>query len=132
MKKWSMFSLVLLTTILLSACNNGGNEPAEEGESGQTSDETSSENHDSNEASIDGVKDSWTEVPLVLEEIEDSITRVELTNDRGGSRVILYYTNEEGPQYKSVLVKDEERLKIISINENGEGEIFNEIVEDRL
>lgn len=121
MKKWKQISIVVLMTVLVSACNaDNGNE------------DQNDENNQVTEESIDGINEDWTEVPLVLEEISDDVSRIELTNDKGGSRVILYYTDEEGPQYKSVLVKDEGRLKIISINENGEGEMFNEIVEDRI
>ncbi|GAF23997.1 hypothetical protein JCM19047_3856 [Bacillus sp. JCM 19047] len=120
-----------MTVVALTACNttneeepvNQNNERVNENQPVGEEDETNT---------IEGFNEEWTEVAIVQEEVDDTITRVDMQNDRGGSRVILYFTDEEGPRYKSILVKEESRIKIISINEDGEGEIFNEVVEDQL
>ncbi|WP_144558882.1 hypothetical protein [Shouchella miscanthi] len=131
MKSWTPMSMIFVTVVALTACNttneeepvNQNNERVNENQPVGEEDETNT---------IEGFNEEWTEVAIVQEEVDDTITRVDMQNDRGGSRVILYFTDEEGPRYKSILVKAESRIKIISINEDGEGEIFNEVVEDQL
>ncbi len=60
------------------------------------------------------------EVELVEEELDQTFTDRQLVNDEGGSRVIHYFEGDR-PQYKSIFIKEEKRLKIVSMNDEGEG-----------
>ncbi|AIC94302.1 hypothetical protein [Shouchella lehensis] len=131
MKIWTSMSVTLVTVVALTACNTTNEEePVNQNEEMVNENQPLDEEDHTN--TIEGSNEEWTEVAIVQEEVDDTITRVDMQNDRGGSRVILYFTDEEEPRYKSILVKEESRLKIISINEDGEGEVFNEVVEDQL
>ncbi|MBG9785906.1 hypothetical protein [Shouchella lehensis] len=131
MKIWTSMSVTLVTVVALTACNTTNEEePVNQNEEMVNENQPLDEEDHTN--TIEGSNEEWTEVAIVQEEVDDTITRVDMQNDRGGNRVILYFTDEEEPRYKSILVKEESRLKIISINEDGEGEVFNEVVEDQL
>lgn len=131
MKIWTSMSVTLVTVVALTACNTTNEEePVNQNEEMVNENQPLDEEDHTN--TIEGSNEEWTEVAIVQEEVDDTITRVDMQNDRGGSRVILYFTDEEEPRYKSILVKEESRLKIISINEDGEGEVFNEVVKDQL
>ncbi|WP_156321119.1 hypothetical protein [Bacillus sp. JCM 19041] len=54
------------------------------------------------------------------EELDQTFTDRQLVNDEGGSRVIHYFEGDR-PQYKSIFIKEEKRLKIVSMNDEGEG-----------
>ncbi|KQL57795.1 MULTISPECIES: hypothetical protein [Bacillaceae] len=131
MKIWTSMSVTLVTVVAITACNTTNEEePVNQNE--EMVNENQPLDGEDHTNTIEGSNEEWTEVAIVQEEVDDTITRVDMQNDRGGSRVILYFTDEEEPRYKSILIKEESRLKIISINEDGEGEVFNEVVEDQL
>ncbi|PBB06901.1 hypothetical protein [Salimicrobium humidisoli] len=81
---------------------------------------------DKEKADVFAEKD-WPELEVVKEEIGTDFESADVENDEGNSRVILY-ENEGKPEYKSVYILDEERLKIISTQDDGEGQIYNEVI----
>ncbi|MBM7632343.1 hypothetical protein [Geomicrobium sediminis] len=72
-------------------------------------------------------KNKWPELTVIENQIGSDFEEVNLENDKGNSRVLLY-ENDGNAEYKSIYILDEERLKIISIGENGEGQIYNEVI----
>lgn len=72
-------------------------------------------------------ENDWPELDVVEEEIGSDFETVNVENNEGNSRVIVY-ENNGSPEYKSIYISDEERLKIISIGEDGEGQVYNDVI----
>ncbi|GAK09143.1 hypothetical protein [Geomicrobium sp. JCM 19038] len=72
-------------------------------------------------------RNEWPELTVIEDQIGSDFEEVNVENDKGNSRVLLY-ENDGNAEYKSIYILDEERLKIISIGENGEGQIYNEVI----
>lgn len=130
----SMIALIAAAT-MLTACNNDkANE--NEGKSVQTTNEnqTQTENEQQKQPSQTETQTSpehgeWSSLPeydKIIEQIgnEDYIFNKETDND--GKRVFLIELNGE-KQYKTVFVKNTNRLKIIKIN--GGGEVYDGILQ---
>lgn len=98
-------SVLILTTMLLAAC--GG-------------EESGANFFRENE-------NNWPELNVIRDEIGTNFESVNVENAKGNSRVILYQ-NDGKPQYKSIYILDEKRLEIISIEEQGEEQLYNEVI----
>ncbi|MFD1173256.1 hypothetical protein [Oceanobacillus picturae] len=72
-------------------------------------------------------ENDWPELSVVEDEIGSDFESINVENDKGNSRVILYENNDK-PEYKSIYILDEDRLKIISMGEDGEGQVYNEVI----
>ncbi|WP_152549899.1 hypothetical protein [Geomicrobium sp. JCM 19055] len=72
-------------------------------------------------------RNEWPELTVIEDQIGSDFEEVNVENDKGNSRVLLY-ENDGNAEYKSIYILDEERLKIIRIGENGEGQIYNEVI----
>ncbi|EZH64822.1 hypothetical protein DH09_20115 [Bacillaceae bacterium JMAK1] len=72
-------------------------------------------------------KNKWPELNVIEDQIGSDFEEVNVENDKGNSRVLLY-ENDGNAEYKSIYILDEERLKIISMGENSEGQIYNEVI----
>ncbi|MGE7762575.1 hypothetical protein [Peribacillus sp. NPDC097895] len=112
----SMIALIAAAT-MLTACNN---DKADEngGESVQTTDETqTSPKHE-----------KWSSLPeydKIIEQIGNEDYTFNKETDNDDKRVFLIELNGE-KQYKTVFVKNTNRLKIIKIN--GGGVVYDEIL----
>lgn len=83
----------------------------------------------SSDNSFEEQKQDWPELAVVEAEIGSDWDNISIENDQGNSRVLLY--EEAGEMmYKSVYVLSEQRLKIIQINDDEEGLLYNEIIEE--
>lgn len=106
MKKIAKMSFALILTIgLLAACEDDGNA----------------------ESFFVENENDWPELDVIEGEIGSDFEAINVENDEGNSRVILY-ENDGKPEYKSIYILDEQRLKIISIGEHGEGQVYNEVI----
>ncbi|GAK12200.1 hypothetical protein [Geomicrobium sp. JCM 19039] len=83
-----------------------------------------------NEGFFENHRDEMIELDVVDEEIGSDFSEVTVENNQGGSRVILY-KNDGVPQYKSVFIKNDQRLKIIATTDDGEdrGLLFEDVLE---
>lgn len=72
-------------------------------------------------------ENNWPELDVIKDEIGSDFESVDVENANGNSRVILY-KNDGKPQYKSIYILDEKRLEIISVEEQGEEELYNEVI----
>ncbi|MEC0297706.1 hypothetical protein [Peribacillus frigoritolerans] len=129
----SMVVLIAAAT-MLSACNN---DKADEngGKSVQTTNEnqTQTENGQQKQATETETQTSpkhekWSSLPeydKIIENIGNEDYTFNKETDNDGKRVFLIELNGE-KQYKTVFVKNTNRLKIIKIN--GGGEIYNGII----
>ncbi|TDL84966.1 hypothetical protein E2R55_26315 [Vibrio vulnificus] len=129
----SMIALIAAAA-MLTACNNDkADENAEK--SVQTTDEnqTQTENEQQKQPSKTETKTSpkhekWSSLPeydKIIEQIGNKDYTFNKETDNDGKRVFLIELNGE-KQYKTVFVKNTNRLKIIKIN--GGGEIYNGII----
>ncbi|MFJ7511619.1 hypothetical protein ACIQW7_19490 [Peribacillus simplex] len=128
-----MIALIAAVT-MLTACNN---DKADEngGESVQTTDEnqTQTENEEQKQPSQTDTQTSpkhekWSYLPeydKIIEQIGNEDYTFNKETDNDGKRVFLIELNGE-KQYKTVFVKNTNRLKIIKIN--GGGEVYDEIL----
>ncbi|PAD21037.1 hypothetical protein [Terribacillus saccharophilus] len=98
-------SSLLLTAMLLAACGN---------------EESGANFFKENE-------NNWPELDVIKDEIGSDFESVDVENANGNSRVILY-KNDGKLQYKSLYILDEKRLKIISVEEHGEEQLYNEVI----
>ncbi|WP_058951183.1 hypothetical protein [Oceanobacillus picturae] len=97
---------VVLSTVLLAACGSG--------------EENASSFFAENES-------DWPELEVIENEIGSDFESINVENDEGNSRVILYENNGK-PEYKSIYILDEQRLKIMSTGEDGEGQVYNQVI----
>ncbi|WP_079474095.1 hypothetical protein [Marinococcus halophilus] len=72
-------------------------------------------------------ENDWAELDVVEKEIGSDFESINVENKEGNSRVIIY-ANNGNPEYKSIYILDEERLKIVSIGEQGEDQIYNDVI----
>ncbi|MFJ7994525.1 hypothetical protein ACIQY5_20430 [Peribacillus frigoritolerans] len=129
----SMIALIAAAT-MLTACNN---DKADEngGKSVQTTDEkqTQTENDQQKQPSQTETQSStkhenWSSLPeydTIIEKIGNEDYTFNKETDNDGKRVLLIELNGE-KQYKTVFVKNTNRLKIIKIN--GGGEVYDGIL----
>ncbi|QQK77528.1 hypothetical protein HUG15_19375 [Salicibibacter cibarius] len=95
-------------------------------------DDSSEENENMGESGqpfFENHRDEMSELSVVEEEIGMEFDEVDIQNDQGGSRVILY-ENDGIPEYKSIYIQNDQRLKIINLNDQDEenGLIYQEII----
>lgn len=114
--------LILLFTLgLLAGCSTEGNNATEPETSSEVSSEvTEIESVPEEELNEAEVIDDLTEYPEITE-IQETIDLTELTgyviSDNLGTRILIF-TNEEKQVYKSIFVKDEDRLKVVDLEQN--------------
>lgn len=108
-KKWI---LMLLATFVLSACSDGA----------------ALDNTEATEE-IAGHED-WAdlpEYPALIDTIGNDNYSIKTVTDNQGKRILLLSDQSDTEQYKSIFIKDTNRLKIINVNDDGE--VFNEILD---
>jgi len=130
---------LIAVAIMLTACNSKGedknnnevtekNEPLSQTEGGQKVRQENDQNQ-SNESSN---HEEWTSLPEynnIIEQIDNKEFNFQTITDNEGKRVLLLIDKNGVEQYKSIYIKYTNRLKIIKIN--GEGLIFNEILDEK-
>lgn len=91
-----------------------------------------------NEQSLENVQDNseenvnqseWNSLPeynKIIEQIGDKDINFEMVTDNEGKRVLNILDKNGSVQYKSIFVKNTNRLKIINVH--GDGQIFNGIL----
>ena len=103
--------LALCGVMLLAGCANTQEE---------TNPDTSAEVIKENEALA-----GFPEYDILAEHIDLNMYVADIETDNKGSRVI-FYENEQGEkEYKSIFIKNENRLKIISLDDD-DGMIYND------
>ena len=128
MKAFVMFGLATITSFALIACSNEDQQSNNQEEENVQTEESQASGTQEKTDTGETLETSWEEVELVESELDQSFTDYQLVNDQGGSRVI-HYLEGDRPQYKSIFIKEENRLKIVSMNEEGDGLIFNEVID---
>lgn len=120
-------SLILIASLsLLAACGNdedaAGNKEVIENVKEAPSSGTSQERAD--ETAVDDEIASLPEYQTIMKEIDKEDCTFKLLTDNEGKRVFLL-TDETGKEeYKSIFIKETNRLKIIELESNRE--IFND------
>ncbi|WP_182201335.1 hypothetical protein [Paraliobacillus salinarum] len=125
---------ILIALLLLSACNTGVQDEADENSNSQNTDEetvTDQDNSEDAEQANDGESNedlsNFPEITYISDKIEIDQYEMMVETDNEGSRVILY-SKDGQKHYKSVYVKDEKRLKLLDIHEGGEP-LINEVIQ---
>ncbi|ETT86463.1 hypothetical protein MKZ08_11095 [Viridibacillus sp. FSL R5-0477] len=130
---------LIAVAIMLTACNSKGedknnnevtekNEQLSQTEGGQEVRQENDQNQ-SNESSNHEESTSLPEYNNIIEQIDNKEFNFQTITDNEGKRVLLLIDKNGVEQYKSIYIKYTNRLKIIKIN--GEGLIFNEIIEGK-
>ncbi|WP_080875515.1 hypothetical protein [Oceanobacillus timonensis] len=143
MKKSLQIIGLLCMLAIVSACqsdteqevnhqDNESEETAQENESDVAGDvsEESEDESDHETAANEGASANYQyeEQEIIEEQIEEGEYDVVVETDNPGSRVMFYEIDGE-KYYKTVFVKDENRLKIIDIQKDDEqGLVYNEII----
>ena len=129
MKK--MVVALVATGLLLTACQDTdekNNEVAEENtQTLQTSEEQPAQNVPS--TSNDTNDEQWASLPeyhVVIEQIGMKDYNVETVTDNEEKRILLIRDEAGERQYKTIFIKNTQRLKIIEMGEDGQ--IFNDIL----
>ena len=143
MKKSLQIIGILCMLAIVSACqsdteqevnhqDNESGETTQENESDTASDVSEKPEEESDNEMV-ATEDTnatykYDEQEVIEEQIEEGGYDVVVETDNPGSRVMFYEMDGE-KYYKTVFVKDENRLKIIDIQNNEEqGLIYNEII----
>ncbi|MCR8846434.1 hypothetical protein NQ117_22365 [Paenibacillus sp. SC116] len=123
--------LLITAATILTACSNQrdiSNNAEENQQSVQT--EAVEENKQLAEESTN--HDEWSSLPeydTIIQNIEKKDYTIKTVTDNERERVLLL-TNQEGKeQYKTIFIKNTNRFKMI--NMDGEGLIFNDILESK-
>ncbi|MCK2006094.1 hypothetical protein MZM54_32775 [[Brevibacterium] frigoritolerans] len=139
---YKMIITLIAAATMLTACNSNGedknnNEVTEKNEQTEGEQEVRQENEQSKENVQNQSKESvnheeWTSLPEynhIIEQIDNKDYNFQTVTDNEGKRVLLLIDKNGVEQYKTIFIKNTSRLKIININ--GEGQIFNEILDKR-
>ncbi|WP_431028949.1 hypothetical protein [Lysinibacillus sp. LZ02] len=132
MKK--MVVALVATGLLLTACQDTdekNNEVAEENtQTLQISEEQPAQNVSN--VSNDTNDEQWASLPeyhVVMEQIGTKDYNVETLTDNEEKRILLIRDKAGELQYKTILIKHTQRLKIIEMGEDGQ--IFNDILPEK-
>src|SRR5690625_2852308 len=124
MKK--MIALISML-VLLAACtsNNGENST----DNAEKEDDTvlSEDNKEAEEIEPQSEEiANFPEYDVLAEELNMDNLAADVKTDNPNKRVMILTDNDGEKQYKSIYIKEKQRLKIISLDE--EGQIFNKVI----
>ncbi|MFF5994042.1 hypothetical protein AAGS61_04670 [Lysinibacillus sp. KU-BSD001] len=126
-----MVMALVTTGLLLTACqgtDEKSNEVAEENtQTPQTGEEQSAQNVPN--ASNDEQWASLPEYHVIMEQIGTKDYNVETVTDNEEKRILLISDESGESQYKTIFIKQTQRLKIIEMGEDGQ--IFNDILPEK-
>lgn len=114
---------------LLTACNSKETDNSQKAEGSQPPAQTEavSENHKPVQESAS--QDEWSSLPeydTIMQKIDKKDYTFKTVTDNEGKRILLLTDQKGKEKYKSIFVKETDRLKIIHLE--GEGQIFNDIL----
>lgn len=126
-----MLLIVITAATLLTACQSNladnGNATGNNEQSVQT--ETSQQNNESAEESLD--HGEWSALPeydVIVRNMDSQDYTFRTVTDNENERILLL-TNPDGVEkYKTIFIKNTSRLKIIDVD--GGGQLFNDILEN--
>ncbi|MBO0992562.1 hypothetical protein [Bacillus sp. SD088] len=121
--------IMLSMLLLLTACANNTNESTtEQKQAVSTETEENQTVSDAEEAKEDSKEEltSFLEYDTLVVEINIKDLKADVKTDNANKRVIIFKDESGEKKYKSIYIKKEERLKIISLDD--EGQIYNEII----
>lgn len=135
MKKMVIALISILA--LLAACTNGseeaaaGNAEKEFGTAPIEDDKEESEREDSAKEKDEKTKNDkeiadFPEYDVLAEEINVDDLDVDIKANNSNKRVMLLSDDNGKKQYKSIFIKEKKRLKIISLDDDGQ--IFNDVI----
>ncbi|MFD1453477.1 MULTISPECIES: hypothetical protein [Oceanobacillus] len=126
---------LLIILLIISACQSETNDVAtEEHPSNRSTEEVPEESQDTSEEEENNDSDlvadedtyEYEEQEVIEQQIEEGDYDVLVETDNKGTRVMFYEIDGE-KYYKTIFVKNDNRLKIIDIRNNN-GQIYNEII----
>lgn len=112
--------------VLLAACTSNDNEKSNDTEKEVNTESSEDEETDTKSNSKQEELTSFPEYEVLAEEIKMESLEAEIKTDNPNNRVMILKDENGEKKYKSVYIKKKKRLKIISLNE--EGQIFNEVI----
>lgn len=133
----TLLTLVAAATIL-TACSSNQADPNNQADTSNNVEqneqpaqtEVVQENNQSEKESID--HDEWSslfEYDTIIQYIDKKDYTFKTVTDNQNKRILLLTDQDGKEQYKTVFIKDTSRLKIIDLD--GEGEIFNAVLESK-
>jgi len=137
MKK--MIVALISMLVLLAACTSNNNEETSTDNTEREADTAVSEHNkepDKEETSDEEINQkvespntklaSFPEYDVLTEEVNMNILDADMKTDNPNKRVMVLIDEHGEKLYKTVYIKKKKRLKIISLND--EGQIFNEVI----
>lgn len=123
-----MLSMLLLLTACANNTNESTTEQAQDVSIETAEDQTVSNEEDAEEVKKDSKEEltSFLEYETLVDEINIKDLKADVKTDNANKRVIIFKDESGEKKYKSIYIKKEERLKIISLDD--EGQIYNEII----
>lgn len=135
MRKIIMALIGLL--VLLAACTSNDNDQKSNDtekevntESSEGVEDSASNDDEETDTKSKPKKEGSTSFPeskVLAEEINMESLEAEIKTDNPNNRVMILKDEDGNEKYKSVYIKEKNRLKIISLND--EGQIFNKVIE---
>lgn len=68
----------------------------------------------------------YEEYEILNEKLDLSTYEAEIETDNSGNRVLIFSEDDGDKAYKSIFVKDEQHLKIVSLKD--EGLLYNDVI----
>ncbi|SRR5690625_979407 len=137
MKK--MIVALISMLVLLAACTSNNNEETSTDNTEREADTAVSEHNkepDKEETSDEEINQkaespnaklaSFPEYDVLVEEIDMDNLAADVKTNNPNKRVMILTDDDGEKQYKSIYIKEKQRLKIISLDE--EGQIFNKVI----
>ncbi|MGM0829059.1 MAG: hypothetical protein ACQEU4_12600 [Bacillota bacterium] len=140
---YKMIITLIVVATMLTACNSNGadenSKVVQEKNDQPLQNEDEQEVQQENKQSKENVQnqttesvnhEEWSSFPEyknIIEQINNKDYSFQTVTDNEGERVLLLIDKNGVEQYKTIFIKNTNRLKIIKINE---GQIFNEILDE--
>lgn len=125
--------MVSMAALFLTACSDKAPDettPVPEETNSTQSESAESEPTETESADPVATTDhgEWASLPeyaTIMDQIDDGEYNFETVTDVSEKRILLLSDQDGKEQYKTIFIKPTDRLKIIKIGNNGDGEIFN-------
>ncbi len=120
--------MVSMAALFLAACSDKATEettPVTEETSSTQSEPAETESDEPAATTDHGEWASLPEYSTIMEQIDDGEYDFETVTDVSEKRILLLIDQDGKEQYKTIFIKPTDRLKIIKIGSDGDGEIFN-------
>ncbi|MFS0871036.1 hypothetical protein AB3N00_13895 [Paenibacillus xylanilyticus] len=125
-----MLLILIAAATMLTACNSNETNPVNDIGSNEQSapDETAQQDNEPVEESPDhGEWSSLPEYDVIVRTIDSQDYTFRTVTDNENERILLLANQDGEEKYKTIFIKNTNRLKIIDVD--GDGQLFNDVLE---